>query len=42
MIEGMLLKGCPVPREVFLGQINERMGKGGVIGNKAMLEVGKS
>ena len=42
MVKDMLLRGCLVPKKVFLGQINERTDKGGGIGNKAMVEVGES
>ena len=42
MIEGLLLGGGPVPREVFLGEINEGAGDGEVIRNKSMVEVGET
>ena len=42
MIEGLLLGRGPVPREVFLGEVNEGAGDGGVVGNESPIEIGKA
>ena len=42
MTEGLLLGGSPIPGQVFLGEINERMGDGGVVGDESVIEVGKT
>ena len=41
-IEGGLTSGGPVPRQVFLGEVNERSGDIGVVRNKASVEVGEA
>ena len=42
MIKGLLLRRGPVPREIFLGEVNEGAGNGGVVGNKPSVEIGKA
>ena len=42
MIESLLLGGGPIPRESLLGEINEGVGDGRVIGNKLSIEIGKA
>ena len=42
MVKGLLLGRSPVPREVFLGEINEGVGEGGVIKDESPVEVGKA
>ena len=39
MIKGLLLRRGPVPREVFLGEVNEEAGDGGVVGNELLVEI---
>ena len=38
----MLLRRDPVLGEVFLGEVDEGTGKGGVVGNKSAVEIGKA
>ena len=38
---GLASRG-PVPRQVLLGEVNERLGDIGVIGDKMSVEVGKA
>ena len=42
VIKGLLLGRSPVPREVFLGEVNEGAGEGGVIRDESPVEVGKA
>ena len=42
MVKGTLLRRGPVPGEVFLGEVDEGTGKGGVVGNESMVEIGKA
>ena len=42
VIEGLLLEGGPTPGQVFLGEINEGAGNGGVVRDELMVEVGKT
>ena len=42
MIEGLLLRRCLVPREIFLGEINEGVGNGEVVGNELLVEIGEA
>ena len=42
VIKGLLLGRGPVPREIFLGEVNEGAGNGGVVGNESLVEIGKA
>ena len=42
MVKGLLLRRGPVPGEVFLGEVDEEMGKGGVVGNESAVEIGEA
>ena len=42
MIKGLLLRRGPVPREIFLGEIDEGVGNGRVVGNELSVEIGKA
>ena len=42
MIEGLLLRRDPVPREIFLGWVDKGVGNGGVVGNEPVIEIGKA
>ena len=41
-VEGGLARRGPVPREVFLGEIKERAGDIGIIGDESSVEVGEA
>ena len=42
MVEGLLLRRGPVPREIFLGEVNEGVGDVGVVGNELLVEIGEA
>ena len=42
MIKGLLLRRGPVPREIFLDEVNEGAGDGGVVGDESSVEIGKA
>ena len=42
MIKGLLLGGGPIPRESFLGEVNEGAGDGRVIGNEPSIKIGEA
>ena len=42
MTEGLLLGGSPIPGQVFLGELNEEVGNGGVVRDESSVEVGKT
>ena len=42
MVKGLLLGRGPVPRQVFLGEVNEGTGNGGVVRDEPSAEVGKA
>ena len=41
-VKGQLLGGSPVPRQIFLGEVNEGTGNGGVVRDELLVEVGKA
>ena len=42
MIKGLLLGRGPVPRKIFLGEVNEGAGNGGIVGNELPVEIGEA
>ena len=42
MVEDLLLRRSPVPREIFLDEVNEGAGDGGVVRDESPVEVGKA
>ena len=42
VIKGLLLRRGPVPKEIFLGEVDEEVGNGEVVGNEPSVEIGKA
>ena len=42
MVKGLLLGRGPIPRQVFLGEVNEGVGDGGIVRDESLVEVGKT
>ena len=41
-VKGGLTSGGPIPREVFLGEVKERAGDVGIVGDELSVEIGES